>query len=187
MLFRSPAGMLLLPDGADEVATALATGREVVEWPTGTEFMRRALDEDIDQAVADLSGDDLVSRYNRAVLVGGEGVWESLARDTTGELRALVDVARFSIGQTDEPPADGYSSPSHLCSITTEATPTISAPNTIASSSASPTTISLLPARLYECRALSSRSTCQPPGLGNGRPSFSPTGLIWMASPNGSA
>ena len=29
-----PAGMLLLPDGADEVATALATGREVVEWPT---------------------------------------------------------------------------------------------------------------------------------------------------------
>ena len=99
-----PAGMLLLPDGADEVATALATGREVVEWPTGTEFMRRSLDEDIDQAVADLSGDDLVSRYNRAVLVGGEGVWESLARDTTGELRSLVDEARFSIGQIDEPP-----------------------------------------------------------------------------------
>lgn len=105
-----PAGMLLLPEGSDEVAAALLTGREVEEWPPGTEFMRRALEDDIDQAVADLAGDDVVSRYNRAVLVGGDGVWESLAADTDGELRALVDTARFSVGLLDDPPQrDGTS------------------------------------------------------------------------------
>ena len=100
-----PAGMLLLPEGADDVSAALVSGRDVDQWPVGTEFMRRALNEDIDQAVADLVGDDLVTRYNRAVLVGGEGVWEALAEETTGELRALVDTARFSVGLLDEPPS----------------------------------------------------------------------------------
>lgn len=100
-----PAGMLLLPEGAESVSAALVTGREVDEWPAGTEFMRRALDDDIDQAVADLTGDDAISRYNRAVLIGGDGVWESLAAETSGELRALVDTARFSVGLLDEPPA----------------------------------------------------------------------------------
>lgn len=103
-----PAGMLLLPSGAEGVAAALLTGRTPEEWPPGTEFMRRALDDDIDQAVVDLPGDDLVSRYNRAVLIGGDGVWESLAAETSGELRALVDTARFSVGLLDDPPvADG--------------------------------------------------------------------------------
>jgi tetratricopeptide (TPR) repeat protein len=96
--------MLLLPEGADDVAGALVCGRDVTEWPAGTEFMRRALDEDIDQAVADLVGDDLVTRYNRAVLVGGDGVWEALAAETSGEFRALVDTVRFSVGLLDEPP-----------------------------------------------------------------------------------
>lgn len=99
-----PAGMLLLPEGADDLAAALVSGREPESWPAGTEFMRRALDEDVDQAVADLPGDDPVSRYNRAVLVGGDGVWEALAAETSGELRALVDTARFSVGLIDEPP-----------------------------------------------------------------------------------
>ena len=100
-----PAGMLLLPAGAEALAASLVTGAEVDEWPPGTEFMRRALDEDIDQAVADLTDDDVISRYNRAVLVGGDGVWEALAAETSGELRALVDTARFSVGLLDDPPA----------------------------------------------------------------------------------
>ena len=100
-----PAGMLLLPEGADDLSAALVEGREVDSWPAGTEFMRRAIDEDIEQAVADLTDDDLVSRYNRAVLVGGDGVWDLLAEETTGELRALVDTARFSVGLLDEPPS----------------------------------------------------------------------------------
>jgi tetratricopeptide (TPR) repeat protein len=103
-----PAGMLLLPEGTDDLAADLVSGREPESWPVGSEFMRRALDEDIEQAVADLPGDDLLSRYNRAVLVGGDGVWEALAAETSGELRALVDTARFSVGLVDEPPsADG--------------------------------------------------------------------------------
>jgi tetratricopeptide (TPR) repeat protein len=105
-----PAGMLLLPDTAEgaSVGATLVSGTIPDAWPAGTEFMRWALDEDIDQAVADLPGPDLVSRYNRAVLVGGDGVWEALAHETSGELRALVDTARFSIGQVDvAPSADG--------------------------------------------------------------------------------
>ena len=103
-----PAGMLLLPGGCDELAADLVCGREPLEWPPGSEFMRRALDEDVDQAAALLADDDLFSRYNRAVLVGGDGVWEALAAQTTGELRALVDTARFSVGEIDEAPsADG--------------------------------------------------------------------------------
>lgn len=103
-----PAGMLLLPEGSDDLAADLVSGREPQSWPEGTEFMRRALDEDVEQAAAELTGDDLVSQYNRAVLVGGDGVWEELAAQTTGELRALVDTARFSVGEIDEAPsADG--------------------------------------------------------------------------------
>ena len=86
------------------MAAALVSGLVPEEWPAGTEFLRRALDEDIDQAVADLSGDDLISRYNRAVLVGGDESWAALANETTGELRALVDTARFSVGLVDTPP-----------------------------------------------------------------------------------
>ena len=103
-----PAGMLLLPEGSDDLAADLVSGREPQSWPEGTEFMRRALAEDVEQAAANLTGHDLVSQYNRAVLVGGEGVWEDLAARTTGELRALVDTARFSVGEIDEAPsADG--------------------------------------------------------------------------------
>ncbi len=100
-----PAGMLLLPEGSDDLAADLVSGREPQSWPEGTEFMRRALAEDVEQAAANLTGHDLVSQYNRAVLVGGEGVWEDLAARTTGELRALVDTARFSVGEIDEAPS----------------------------------------------------------------------------------
>ena len=100
-----PAGMLLLPEGSDDLAADLVAGREPQSWPEGTEFMRRALAEDVEQAAANLTGHDLVSQYNRAVLVGGEGVWEDLAARTTGELRALVDTARFSVGEIDEAPS----------------------------------------------------------------------------------
>lgn len=105
-----PAGMLLLPESAVAVAADLVRGAEVTDWPDSADFMRRALDDDIDGAVAALKDDDVVSRYNRAVLIGGEGVWAALAASTSGELRALVDVARFSVGEIDQPPAlDGAS------------------------------------------------------------------------------
>ena len=105
-----PAGMLLVPDvpGAGEVADALVTGREPSEWPPGLEHVRLALAGDPQLAVASLEGDDVVARYNAAVLVGGDGVWEALDAETDGELRALVRVAAYSVGVIDEvPTADG--------------------------------------------------------------------------------
>jgi len=101
-----PAGMLLLPDvpGSAEVADALVTGREPATWPTGLDHVRHALDGDLEAAVSSIGGDDVVARYNRAVLVGGHGVWEALDLDTDGELRALVRTAAYSVGVIDEPP-----------------------------------------------------------------------------------
>jgi len=79
-----------------------------VQWPDELAFMQHALNDEVELAVASLPGQDVVSRYNRAVLVGGEGVWESLAAETTGDLRALVDVGAFTVGLTNTPPqSDG--------------------------------------------------------------------------------
>lgn len=101
-----PAGMLLLPDtpGAHEVVATLVAGGIPAAWPDDISFMELALDEDIEGAYAEITGDTLVDRYNRAVLLGGEGVWEALAEETDGEFRCLVDTLRFTVGATDAPP-----------------------------------------------------------------------------------
>ncbi len=107
-----PAGMLLLPDtsGASAVCAELVVGSVPAHWPAETEFVRLALDDDVDAAADSIVGDDLASRYNRAVLVGGDDEWAALAAESDGELRALVDTARFSVGLLDEPPSlDGTS------------------------------------------------------------------------------
>ena len=103
-----PAGMLLVPavDGADAACSALAAGDAVADWPPSLEFLRLAVagaePEDIAAAI---TGDDAVARYDRAVLLGAEPEeWEALAAACTGEMRALVDTARFSLGATDVPP-----------------------------------------------------------------------------------
>jgi tetratricopeptide (TPR) repeat protein len=104
-----PAGMLVLPavEGADAVAAALVRGEEPATWPDDLAFVRTALGGDADGAAAQVAGDDAVAAYNRAVLVGGDGVWDALLA-TGGELRALVGTARFSLGLDDTPPtADG--------------------------------------------------------------------------------
>jgi tetratricopeptide (TPR) repeat protein len=99
--------MLLLPDtsASSAVCAELVVGTTPALWPAEGEFLRLALDDDIDGAAASLDGDDLVSRYNRAVLIGGDEEWAALAIESDGELRALVDTARFSVGLLDEPPA----------------------------------------------------------------------------------
>lgn len=107
-----PAGMLLLPDvpGADALAADLVVGREPADWPEGTDVVRLALADEPAAAAAAIAGTDVVSRFNRAVLLGGDDAWAQLADSTDGELRALVDVARFSVGLVDTPPAlDGTS------------------------------------------------------------------------------
>ena len=104
-----PAGMLLLPDtpAAAEVGRALLVGTVPEIWPDELAYVALALDDNPEGAAASIPGDDAVSQYNRAVLVGGDDAWAGLAQRTDGELRALVDTARFSVGLLDEPPAGG--------------------------------------------------------------------------------
>ena len=102
-----PAGMLLLPE-TDEAATigrALVVGTVPEIWPDELTFVALALHDNPEGAAASIAGDDPVSRYNRAVLIGGDEAWDRLASETGGELRALVDTARFSVGLIDEPPS----------------------------------------------------------------------------------
>lgn len=102
-----PAGLLLLPDTKDaaNITNDLILGRIPADWPAELEFLRHALNDDLEMAVDCLPGTDLISRYNRAVLVGGEGVWESLSHDAEGELRSLVDVGAFSVGLSETAPS----------------------------------------------------------------------------------
>lgn len=104
-----PAGMLLLPDlpGASELAATLITGELPDTWPVGFEFIAYALNENPAQAEEACSGDDLVSRYNRAILVGGDGVWETLANEVRGELLPLAQMGMFTVGVTDAAPEIG--------------------------------------------------------------------------------
>ena len=102
-----PAGMLLLPDTAvaAEAASAIAIGTVPERWPDELSFMALALQEEPQLSASALPGDDLVARYNRAVLLGGDDAWTELAAATEGEFAALVDVGRFTVGLIDEPPA----------------------------------------------------------------------------------
>jgi tetratricopeptide (TPR) repeat protein len=99
-----PAGLLLVPEGTGPVAADLVQGKVPEVWPEGLAFYAGALEGDPAAAAALVEGTDPVARYNRAVLVGDEGAWQQLAAESTGELRALVDTARFTMGLSDQPP-----------------------------------------------------------------------------------
>lgn len=100
-----PAGMLLLPDGHGDTAAAILAGEVPDVWPADLDFVRLALSGDAAQAAAALTGEDDLSRYNRAVLVGGEGAWEPLASASDPELAALAGLGMFTVGLIDEPPS----------------------------------------------------------------------------------
>jgi tetratricopeptide (TPR) repeat protein len=99
-----PAGLLLFPAGTDDTAAEILSGKTPELWPEDLRFVEVALAGDAEGAAALVPGDDDIASYNRAVLVGGEGVWEALAERTEGALHALVQTARYSIGQIDAPP-----------------------------------------------------------------------------------
>lgn len=102
-----PAGMLLVPDlpGSAQAAAGLAVGTEPDPWPEGLDFVRLALDGEIEAAAAAVPGDDAVSRYNRAVLLGGDDAWSEVIGSSEGELASLARTAAFSVGVLPEPPA----------------------------------------------------------------------------------
>lgn len=101
-----PAGLLLIPDvpGADDAAAELTLGSRPESLPEGLAYLGPALDGDAATAAALISGADLVSTYNRAVLLGGDDTWADVAARATGDLSALADVGRYSVGLIDEPP-----------------------------------------------------------------------------------
>lgn len=104
-----PAGMLLLPDvaGAAELAQTLLRGELPESWPAAFAFLEAALSENPAQAAQMLAGDDLISQYNRAVLVGGDGVWEAIDTAATGELSALTAMGMYTVGLRDDAPEVG--------------------------------------------------------------------------------
>jgi tetratricopeptide (TPR) repeat protein len=101
-----PAGMLLLPDvpGAAAVAEGLVRGTVPHAWSEDLAFVGRSLDGDAEGAARLLDPSDATTPYNRAVLLGGDREWADLAAGSSGSLRALVDVGRFSVGVLDAPP-----------------------------------------------------------------------------------
>lgn len=102
-----PAGMLVAAEG-DGVADALAAlvlGNEPPAWPDALEYLQLALAEDPEAAALCLPGDDPITLYNRAVLIGGNESWDEAANVASGDLATLVGVGRFTVGLDDEPPA----------------------------------------------------------------------------------
>lgn len=101
-----PAGMLVVPASDEGLRRQLLRGVVPEEWPPGWEALRLALAGSPAEAADHVTGDDDVSRYNRAVLVGGEGVWEAFT-PSDPDLAALAAVAAYSVGVRDAAPEVG--------------------------------------------------------------------------------
>lgn len=101
-----PAGMLLIPagSGATDVLAHLVLGDEPSTWPSELEFVQLALAGDAEAAALCIDGDDPVSLYNRAVLIGGDENWGRAREYATGEFACLVDTGRYTVGLIDTPP-----------------------------------------------------------------------------------
>lgn len=108
-VFGLPLGYLLIPAGQDTDAAraALLAGCLPEVWPERMTAHRHACAGDRDAALAALTGDDPVSRYNRFVL-DPDSASPDVVRAGLGELGVLVDVVQFVLGRSDAvPDADG--------------------------------------------------------------------------------
>lgn len=108
-VFGLPLGYLLIPAGQDTDAAraALLAGCLPEVWPERMTAHRHAYLGDRAAALAALTGDDPVSRYNRFVL-DPDGVSPDVVRAGLGGLGVLVDVVLFALGRSDAvPDADG--------------------------------------------------------------------------------
>ena len=110
--FPLPLGYLLIPASpeTEEARLALLAG-QVPEWPAALRSHELALAGDRDGALAALTGDDPVSRYNRFVMDpdGDHSKAEDPAelRSALGEFGVLVDVVQYAIGRSDNAPELG--------------------------------------------------------------------------------
>lgn len=110
--FSLPLGYMLIPASPDteDARAALLAGR-LPEWPAALRAHELALAGDRDGALAHLTGDDPVTRYNRFVMDpdGADARGEDPAelRSALGEFGVLVDVVLFALGRSDTPPPLG--------------------------------------------------------------------------------
>ena len=110
--FPLPLGYLLIPASpeTEEARLALLAGQLPV-WPAALRSHELALEGDRDGALAQLTGADPISRYNRFVMDpdGVDSVGEDPAelRSALGEFGVLVDVVLYAIGRSDTAPEVG--------------------------------------------------------------------------------
>ncbi len=102
--FPLPLGYLLIPASPDteDARLALLAGR-VPDWPEALRAHALALAGDRDGALAVLTADDPVTRYNRFVMDPDTEDPDQLRSDL-GEFGVLVDVVLFALGRSDTPP-----------------------------------------------------------------------------------
>lgn len=105
--FPLPLGYLLIPASPDteDARLALLAGR-LPQWPASLRAHELALADDRDAALAALSGDDPITRYNRFVM-DPDGADPAELRSALGEFGVLVDVVLFALGRSDTAPELG--------------------------------------------------------------------------------
>lgn len=106
--FPLPVGYLLIPASpeTEEARLALLEGRVPAQWPPALRGHELALAGDRDGALAALSGDDPISRYNRFVMDPDSDDADEV-RSGLGEFGVLVDVVQFALGRSDTAPEVG--------------------------------------------------------------------------------
>lgn len=106
--FPLPVGYLLIPASpeTEEARLALLEGRVPAQWPPALRGHELALAGDRDGALAALSGDDPISRYNRFVMDPDSEDADEV-RSGLGEFGVLVDVVQFALGRSDTAPEVG--------------------------------------------------------------------------------
>ncbi len=103
-VFPLPAGYLLLDPSFDEARGRLVEGRRPAELPP---FYERALDGDLDGALAALDGDDPITLANRFVLDPSPALLARLREVDHAEFRRFVDTIAFVVGLESRPPEVG--------------------------------------------------------------------------------
>ncbi|MGI9124166.1 MAG: hypothetical protein ACR2JM_05380 [Mycobacterium sp.] len=105
--FPLPVGYLLVPASPDtETARLALLAGEIPEWPAALRAHELALAGDRDGALAQLTGSDPISRYNRFVMDPDSQDPDEL-RSLLGEFGVMVDVVLFALGRTDTAPEVG--------------------------------------------------------------------------------
>ena len=114
--FPLPLGYLLIPASpeTEDARLALLAG-QTPQWPEALRSHELALAGDREGALAQLSGTDPITRYNRFVMDPDSEDPDEL-RSVLGEFAIMVDVVLFALGRADDPP-DADSADAELAAV----------------------------------------------------------------------